>query len=94
MEISYKDALANGNKQQSPVNPSTPLEAKLRNRLNINARQVAIKIQSSNPDPVEHAYPDETDPIAKIKEADQWLANTGQPTFTKKRHQDNREVQR
>jgi hypothetical protein len=94
-EISYKDALVNGNKQQSPVNPSTPLAAKLRNPLNITARQILIKIQSSNPDPLEHTYPDRTDPITKIKEgANQWLANTGQPTSTKKRHQDNREVQR
>jgi hypothetical protein len=75
LETSYRDALIKGNKLPAHPTPSTPHEAKIQNRLNISACQLLIEIQSDRDDPLKHAYPDEPNPIAKIKEtANQWLS--------------------
>lgn len=65
-----------GNMQGAPPStPNTPLEACLCNRLNIEPCQVMVEIQSTHQDPLRVAYPDEENPIDKLRQAaNTWIS--------------------
>jgi hypothetical protein len=86
LPTSYRDILTGNMNGTPPSTPNTPMEACLRNRINIKACQVMIEIQSEQEDPLHTAYPDESDPFDKLKQAvDAWISTnkddtTGPPT--------------
>ena len=74
LTTSYRDALLSNARHAPPSTPNTPLEARLRNRLNIKACQVMIEIQTDHQDPLREAYPDAEDPISMLRQAaDMWI---------------------
>ena len=78
---SFRDALIGNTRRAPPPTPNTPLEARLRNRLNIKACQVMVEIQSEHEDPLKAAYPDKENPIDKLKQAtNTWLATESDDT--------------
>lgn len=74
-EYSYRDALLN-NRQLAHTMPSSIFEAKLRNRLNIDALQTLIEIQAESENPLEDNVTTGDNPMGKLKAlANNWLAN-------------------
>lgn len=74
-KYSYRDALLS-NRQITHTLLSTPYEAKLQNRLNIDALQALIEIQSENDNPLKDNNPSDECPTGKLKAvANNWLAN-------------------
>ena len=73
--ISFRDALMGNTRGVSSSTPNTPLEARLRNRLNIKSCQIMVEIQSTHQDPLKAAYPDGDNPIDKLRQAaNTWIS--------------------
>jgi hypothetical protein len=74
-EYSYRDALLN-NQHPTHLPPMNVHEARLQNRLNIDARQILIEIQSEAISPIGDEDPTNSNSTGKIKiAANHWLAN-------------------
>ena len=74
-EYSYRDTLIS-NQQSAHPQPSTIFEAKLQNRLNIDALQTLIEIQTESEDPLGDSISKDDNPTGKLKAlANNWLAN-------------------
>ena len=69
LTLSYRDALLSNARKGLPSIPSTPFEARLRNRMNIKACQIMVEVQSDHQDPLRAAYPDADNPIAVLEKA-------------------------
>ena len=69
LTLSYRDALLSNARKGPPSTPSTPFEARLRNRMNIKACQVMVEVQSDHQDPLRTAYPDAGNPIDMLEQA-------------------------
>ena len=69
LTLSYRDALLSNARSVPPSIPSTPFEARLRNRRNIKACQVLVEVQSDHQDPLRAAYPDAGNPIDMLEQA-------------------------
>jgi hypothetical protein len=75
LPTSYRDILTSNMDRTPPSTPNTPMEAHLHNRINIKACQVMIEIQSEQEDLLHTAYPDESHPFNKLKQAvDAWIS--------------------
>ena len=79
VKFSYREALMNGTTSRPPaLTPPTNIhEAKLQNRLNIEACQTLIEIQSQTENPLHDAAPTDNNSTGKLKIAiNRWLANS------------------
>ena len=73
-DFPYRDALIN-NLQPTLLPPTNVHEAKLMNRVNIDARQILIEIQSSDVNPISDDPTDNRSPSKLKIAANHWLSN-------------------
>ena len=74
-EYSYRDALMS-NQNPASTSPANFHEAKLQNRININAHQILIEIQTDNENPIKDDNPTDSRTTGKLKTtANHWLEN-------------------
>ena len=69
LTLLYRDALLSNARKRPPSTPSTPFEARLRNRMNIKVCQVMVEVQSDHQEPLHTAYPDAGNPIDMLEQA-------------------------